>query len=95
MRHAAYVHAAIHSAQVIILKLEQHLASDIKQHILISIRINSPVFFLFEISALPLERMLKCAVTLHALPNLHMFSILILQDNILAVVWRNLIENEG
>lgn len=75
--------------------MKQHLANDIKQHILTSIWINTSSFSLEIVSVLTLSVNVEMYCHINVFPNEHMVFILILQGNISAVVWRKLTENEG
>lgn len=74
--------------------MKQHLANDIKQQILTSIWVNISSFSLEIVSVLTLSVNVEMCPDI-VFPNQHMVSILILQGNISAVVWRKLMQNEG
>lgn len=73
--------------------MKQHLANDIKQHIRTSICVNISSFSLEIVSVLTLSVHVEMCSDI-VFPDQHMVSILILQGNISAVVWRKLMQNE-
>lgn len=75
--------------------MKQHLANDIKQQIQMSIWINISSFSLEIVLVLTLSANVEMCCDINVFPNQHMALILILQGNILAVVWRKLLENGG